>query len=204
MSDVYSNVFGVKSQVLINSNSLLKNDSEVTEDCIVKSKKICISYFGSLHSGRNESLIKFSDLVVKYVRRTGVDVVINVYTSDKVNICSGDFPPLVHFAQPCIGESYLKKVEDSDYLLFMEGFSKEDIKSTWLSCSTKIPEYLSSKKPIIAFGHPQNGSMDLLISNELGIYLNDNDIGDHFNEELVYSITDSAFKYYIENFQKKL
>lgn len=204
MSDVYSNVFGVKSQVLINSNSLLKNDSEVTEDCIVKSKKICISYFGSLHSGRNESLIKFSDLVVKYVRRTGVDVVINVYTSDKVNICSGDFPPLVHFAQPCIGESYLKKVEDSDYLLFMEGFSKEDIKSTWLSCSTKIPEYLSSKKPIIAFGHPQNGSMDLLISNELGIYLNDNDIGDHFNEELVYSITDSAFKYYIENFSKEI
>lgn len=204
MSDIYLNVFGIKSQVLINSNSLSINNAGVTGGGVVKSKKICISYFGSLHSGRNESLIKFSNLVVKYVSRTDVDVIINVYTSDKVDICSGDFPSLVHFAQPCIGESYLKKVEDSDYLLFMEGFSKEDIKSTWLSCSTKIPEYLSSKKPIIAFGPPQNGSMGLLISNELGIYLNDNDIGDHFNEELVHTITDSAFKYYIENFSKEI
>ncbi|MEL4242479.1 hypothetical protein [Shewanella xiamenensis] len=204
MSDIYLNMFGITSQVLINSNSLSINNVEVTRGCLVKSQKIRISYFGSLHSGRNESLIKFSNLVVEYVSRTGVDVVINVYTSDKVDICSGDFPPLVHFAQPCIGESYLKKVEGSDYLLFMEGFSKEDIKSTWLSCSTKIPEYLSSKKPIIAFGPPQNGSMDLLISNELGIYLNDSDIGEHFNEELVHSITDSAFKYYIDNFSKEI
>ncbi len=103
-----------------------------------------------------------------------------------------------------MGDSYLKKVEDSDYLLFLEGFSKEDIKSTWLSCSTKIPEYLSSRKPIIAFGSPQNGSIGLIISNNLGINFNDNDIGDHFNEELVRSTTDSAFQFYIENFSKEI
>lgn len=204
MSDVYLDVFGVKSQVLINSNSLSTNNAEVTGDPLVKSERIIISYFGTLHSGRNDSLLQFSSLVVKYVSLTGVDVFINVYTPDNVDYSSVDFPPFVHFVQPCMGDSYLKKVEDSDYLLFLEGFSKEDIKSTWLSCSTKIPEYLSSRKPIIAFGSPQNGSIGLIISNNLGINFNDNDIGDHFNEELVRSTTDSAFQFYIENFSKEI
>lgn len=211
MSDAYFEMYGFKSQVLINSTSLSLNSAEVKNYSLVNSKILHISYFGSLHSGRNDSLIKFSNLVVKYASCTGFDVVINVYTPDKPNFLTCEYPYLIHFHQPCIGESYFKKIEDSDYLLFLEGFNEEDIKSTWLSCSTKIPEYLSSKKPIIAFGSPGNGSMDLLIRNGLGFFLNDDDIDSSFddadspfNEELAFRVTGIAFKYYEKNFSKEI
>lgn len=55
-----------------------------------------------------------------------------------------------------------EKLNDADYLLFLESFDKNSINSTKYSLSTKIPEYLSLNKPIIAIGPPEVSSIKYL------------------------------------------
>ena len=54
------------------------------------------------------------------------------------------------------------RLNSCDYPVFVESFDKKQVEKTRLSFSTKIPEYLSLRKPIIAIGPRGIGSMDCL------------------------------------------
>lgn len=50
----------------------------------------------------------------------------------------------------------------SDILVFVESFDRRSIEATRLSLSTKIPEYLSLEKPVLAIGPSNVASMEYL------------------------------------------
>ena len=59
-------------------------------------------------------------------------------------------------------ERMIEKLNKADVLIFVESFAEEQIEKTRLSLSTKISEYLSVGKPIIAVGPSEVGSMEFL------------------------------------------
>lgn len=65
------------------------------------------------------------------------------------------------------------KIAESDVLLHVESFDSKYIAKTKRALSTKIPEYLSSGKLILAIGPEKIESMDYLRRNNAAIVVND-------------------------------
>lgn len=82
-------------------------------------------------------------------------------------------------------EEILKKNEEADILLHVESFNELMKKYTRLSISTKIPEYLSSHRLIIAIGPSDIASIEYLKENNAALILNNN-IND--NTEALYKL----------------
>ena len=62
-----------------------------------------------------------------------------------------------------VNGSEVRKIQlDADFLVHVEGFSKETISSTRMSFSTKIPDYLSTGNVMLAIGPSGINSIDVL------------------------------------------
>lgn len=201
MSSTYLKFFGFESKVLINVNSL--NPSENLS--FVQNDTSVISYFGSLHTGRMESLHDLCNIIQDYNDKSSSHrFLVYLYANAEPGVfrCF-DF---LLFKEPVSGSDYEYEILNSDILLLVEGTDVESIKSTWLSCSTKVPEYLSSRKPILAHGSRFNGSVQLLTENDLAFSLNvkNDSLADLLDLPRVNSTINSAYKFYQDNFSKSV
>lgn len=125
-------------------------------------------YAGNLHSNRWRTIIKIGEVI----RDKGLKIRLKVYTKSaltarvqqrlsktaSIQMCGGLKPDEV--------EAVLKR---ADGLLFVESFDRKSKASTKYSLSTKIPEYLNSHKPILAYGPGDISSIDYLRENKLAI-----------------------------------
>lgn len=69
-----------------------------------------------------------------------------------------------------VNGSEVKKIQlDADYLVHVEGFSKESISSTRMSFSTKIPDYLSTGNVMLAIGPADINSIQVLQSRGIAV-----------------------------------
>ena len=68
----------------------------------------------------------------------------------------------------------MKKNNEADILLHVESFNEKMKKYTRLSISTKIPEYLASKRLIIAIGPVDIASIEYLKDNKAALILDNN------------------------------
>lgn len=75
-------------------------------------------------------------------------------------------------------------MEQSHFLLHVESFDKRNRTYVRYSVSTKISEYLSSNRVVLAYGPHEVASMQLLKDNNLGCCLTDLDT----KEEIVQKI----------------
>ena len=81
--------------------------------------------------------------------------------------------PCIRICEPVTGEKFIEIRQSSDFLVHAESFDSENKKVTMLSISTKIPEYLSSNRCIVAIGPSEIASINLIKENDLGIVLSD-------------------------------
>lgn len=69
-----------------------------------------------------------------------------------------------------VSGSEVRKIQmDADYLVHVEGFSKESICSTRMSFSTKIPDYLSTGNVMFAIGPAEINSIQVLQSRDIAV-----------------------------------
>ena len=165
----YSKYFDRKFGVLINSVHFGNYQHEILKN----QNYLILSYFGSLHTGRDKMLIKLA----KILHSLNLNIIINLYTTDSLN-------KFVIHKYKNLGINYLGQIFnddlkiailESDILLHIESDILTNINKTYYSISTKIPEYLISKKPILAFGPTNIASFKLLSENNIGYVISSND-----------------------------
>lgn len=222
-----SKCYAIGEMMAYDYTEKFKKDFDILVNCIefnklplYKNKKldsnnITISYIGGLHLNRWKSLIEFGDIIKEVNARMSINCIINVYaikTPEKNELALlNKFP--ITFKGALDSEEVLRVIEESDFLVHVESFDKTSRLYTKYSISTKIPEYLSSRKSIIALGPSEVASIKLIQDNNLGLVLTDadsredqiNKILDFFkNPELRTELIDHAYNYAYDNFNAEV
>ena len=142
---------------------VFKVPSEVIYLASCTNPKRCISYidarqnfayFGNLTFDRGSSLIKFA----KVMEKAGLKNELHVYARGSFKR-SNKIPQNLKFKGFVPYEKTIELMKQYSALVFVEGFSKDVIDRIRFSLSSKVSDYLSSGKPVIAFGPEEAGSI---------------------------------------------
>jgi len=164
MRDEYKSLFGKDSKVLVNMTPSLKMEKVSVADEDVNST-VKLTYAGGLHFNRDKVLVSLINEIQSVNGISDKKIFLDIYsvytlsdkTANKLTV-SG-----VSSFKGKLNPDELKiALNKSDVLVHVESFDSKSIESTRLSLSTKIPEYLSIGKPILAIGPPQLSSMQYL------------------------------------------
>lgn len=124
----------------------------------LRSDKVTIVYAGGLHLDRLSSI----EILARHVETLHDDVSIKIFSSDSRDIevqkrlsCF----KTVELLAPVSPDSLVVILQDADILLHVESFDPYYSSRTRYSLSTKIPEYLSFGKPLLAIGPQLVGSI---------------------------------------------
>ncbi|WP_157825277.1 hypothetical protein [Pseudomonas fluvialis] len=169
MAGVYSSYFGRDFKFIMNSVEYLP----YVEPCHAVDSKFNVGYFGGLHLGRGEMILRFA-------RLTPANIVIHLYTGSDVE------PELYHkfvdagveFHGLVDSEVIAEKMKQFDFLLHVESDDSRNVELTKLSVSTKLPEYLISGRPVLVFAPSGLASVDFIVENHIGYFL-DSLLPDH-------------------------
>lgn len=168
MCKEYTAYFGKSFYPLINIVKLNKlSFKSKTESSI----KIC--YFGGLHLFRWKMISRLGKILNQTSLSLGIDIILQVYTTSEYTykIKKSFEESSVYYMGAVYGREFQKKLEEADILLHVESDDKYYRSLTKLSVSTKIPEYLSTGKCIIAFGPSEVASIKLLKDHSIGYTL---------------------------------
>lgn len=159
MQREYEKLFGHTSELAVNLPDSLKRE-EIKND----REQLTLLYAGSLYYGRADVLGEVTKALQLYNKTApGKKAILNVYTNEAP---SDEIRAIIENggAGKCCGsldkEGLTAALNAADILVFAESFDGEQIRKTRFSLSTKIPEYLSVGKPVLAIGPQGIGSMD--------------------------------------------
>lgn len=182
----YNREFGI----LINGIDFTGYDKSRTPLTLSPDKPIIVSFIGGIHLNRWKSISKLGKILSKikpYTFEIRVYCVIKPdndilkeFEMSGVNYCGSLKPSEISDA-----------IDSSHILLHVESFDKANRLYTKFSVSTKIPEYLSSNRGIIAFGPHEIASIEIFSENNLGCSITDLD-----SEKDI----ESKIRNYIENY----
>lgn len=137
---------------------------------------IKINYFGGLHLGRAEEIIKFTEFLQEGVRPLiKREVEIGVYTFSVLEEeLKRQFSRLgIKLNKALVGQELEDALYETDLLLHVESIEPQFKMLTMLSVSTKIPEYLCKMRPIIAFGPREVASFGVIEQAEPELVIDD-------------------------------
>ena len=200
MRDLYKELFGKDSMVFVNMTESLKTsfiegefDDEIN-DCIN------FVYAGGLHFNRHKTLIMLAESIKKYNddynNQNKKKLFLKIYSNnmpennvlEKLNIEGAS-----KYCGTLDSVQLRIVMNNCDVPVHVESFDYKSIESTRLSISTKISEYLSLEKPILAIGPSDIASIEYLhdcaycITNSNIIYSSLIEFVENINkEELIY------------------
>lgn len=203
---LYKRPFGT----LVNSIDFSKFKN-LTTPVIDRSKEIIISFIGGIHLNRWKSIVQLGEIVQEINKEHDLNIRIHVFTVKKP-----EKEELVSFANAGIYykgalkyQGVLSQIEKSHFLLHVESFDKKNRLYTKYSVSTKIPEYLASKRGIIAYGPNEIASIKIFSKHNFGCCLTDLDSKSMIKSKLLntidnYASTDfiRAYNYAYANFNQ--
>ncbi len=131
---------------------------------------IKILYTGNLLIGRDRSLVDFVE-VLKLFNEGNIKYQVDVYTGTEL---SDSVKEKLNCKYCCIHEpvsqvDVLRLQKQADILLFLEDINGKDAKVARLSFSTKITDYLSSGKAIIAIGNKDTAPVEYFTTNDCSL-----------------------------------
>lgn len=163
MSVEYKRLFNKESIQAINMTVPLKsNDYKVNN-----STDLILVYAGGFHFKRYLTLNLLANALKKYNSRTekSKKAYLKIYSNQKPSKKILKFLNVNNASEFC-GELNLVELKrvlnECDIPVHVESFDNKSISSTLLSISTKIPEYLSLGKTILAIGPAQVASIEYL------------------------------------------
>lgn len=131
-------------------------------------------YTGNLMIGRDKTLARIVK-AAEELNRDGIKIRFDIYTktalSDKIKKILNCEYSQVHATVP--QSEALEIQRKSDMLLFVEDIDGKDAKTARLSFSTKITDYLSSGKCILAVGCRDTAPMQYFIKNDAAVIATD-------------------------------
>jgi hypothetical protein len=176
------------------------------------SKPIKLCYSGGLHLNRAQSLEVLCEVLKTMNINNNFELSIFTKPTDwelsRDALGRFDFVKYLGFVNP---EDISGRLSAQDILVHVESFDPKIIKYTRLSISTKIPEYLSLAKPIIAIGPPNIASIEYLRSNHCGLIIDNINpesvlsvLKDFFTDKMQFdSLSDTAYALFKKNHETK-
>ncbi len=163
MRIVYRKKLGVDSQILFNRCISLYDEklSKQSEH----NKEIVFMYAGSLYYGRDSVLIELAKVLNRINSINMKKAVLNVYTNSKPDekfVSDLEKTGAGNYKGSLNADELKSELNLCNFPVFVESIEKHQVEKVQLSFSTKIPEYLSLKKTILAIGPSDIGSMDYL------------------------------------------
>lgn len=165
MCKVYEKEFHKKFIPAMNSVELLPYEKKIS-----RFNTLQIAYVGSLHLGREDSIVAFSQIFRSVMMELNKSFVFRIYTTSVLNNKNKRLLEEngVELMQPVFGEQLNEVLASSDILLHIESPNKYYSSFARLSVSTKIPEYLSMGRFILGYGPSFLSSFRLLSDKEIG------------------------------------
>lgn len=208
MREEYKQVFGKDSILAVNMTESMKDGSI----CFENKNVLTLVYAGGLHYRRYVTL----NLLAKSLKKYNEDLenkqkaYLKIYSGQKPSQKVLKYLNLEGASEFCgeLNPLQLKQVLNScDIPVHVESFDRKSIESTRLSISTKIPEYLSLEKPVLAIGPDKIASMEYLKDSAFCI-TNENNIYFHLqrlftSNELREKLSLLALQKYEENHKKE-
>ena len=160
MRETYLELFGKDSRIICNIPESMKRD-----DVKGNSEYIELIYAGSLYYGREDTISMLVDVLSDYNETHTKKARLSLYCNSKPDdavlrkVCKDT---VSHYGGSLSKDELITELNKADILVFAESFQKSEIEKVRLSFSTKIPEYLSIGKPVLALGPSGIGSMDFL------------------------------------------
>ena len=172
----YREVFRKDSYLAINMTEDMKDTSYKKNE-----KETIFTYAGSFYYKRFEVLGKLANAIKKYNNgHPNSKAKLMLYsnsepTEDIKHVLEID--GVSEYGGSLNSEQLRMRLNTSDILVFVESFELEQIEKVKYSLSTKVPEYMSLGKPILAIGPDESGSIKYL--KDIAVCVN--------NEEMIYS-----------------
>ena len=166
MSQEYHEEFGLDCYAFVNSVHIDADTGEYS----TSRNSLIFSYLGNLHSNRWKSLLEIGLVLEEIKVSTGVKAELRIYSGSFLENSIRklfDSTSTIKFMGRIDAKDVRKKQLESDVLVHVEAFDLMSTNSTRLSLSTKIPEYFSVKRAILAYGPKNIASMRYLNDYEL-------------------------------------
>lgn len=160
MKETYKDIFGKDSYLVMNMSEPLRNEQiQENED------EISIIYAGSLYYGRIEILRLLAEAIDRINKTAEKKAKLKIYTNIEPSAEELKLLTIPGSSEYCgrLTKSELSaELNKSQILCIVESFDENQIENTRLSLSTKVPEYMSVGKPILAIGPESIGTMTYL------------------------------------------
>lgn len=123
---------------------------------------LLLVYLGGFQYHRDATLHRLAEAIARINGEGRTPLFLEIYSNaqpDDALLRQLEVPGASAFCG-CLDQAGVKwKVNEADILVHVESFSPESIADVRLSLSTKIPEYLSTGKPLLAIGPAEVASM---------------------------------------------
>lgn len=167
MAEEYERRFGGNFKVAMNSIDISNN---VVPYSKVKNTETVMTYAGNLGLNRWKVLYKIGK-TLEDLERDGIKAKLNIYSIDKPNkkiLKKLNLANVMSYNGSLDKKELIDVRNNSDILVHVESFDKKNKYITRLSVSTKIPEYLASKRCILAVGPKDVASIKYMKNNNIG------------------------------------
>ena len=197
----YKELFGKDSYTIANiPDDLENNEINLRNEISIRN----FVYAGSLYYGRDKVLNCIIDCVEKINSLNKTFITVDVYSDE----CESKIikKKCVNLHRKVNNEELKEVFRKSDAFIFVESFEEKYVSKTMFSLSTKIPEYLSFRKPIFAVGPNNVGSMMYL--QNIAICANSlEEVYDKvccllFNPNEAKEFADKSYRQYLKNHKK--
>lgn len=169
MKKTYKEELDKDSYIALNMTEDMKGLYDKTDDEIV------LTYTGSLYYGRDRVLGEIAKAVKEYnnigkLQKAKLEVYCNNEPSAEIKKKLFIYDSII-YGGSLDKQGMKEKLNTSDLLVFVESFDDEQKEKVKYSLSTKVSEYMSVEKPILAIGPKGIGSIDYL--SDVAICVND-------------------------------
>lgn len=165
MRKVYKNLFGIDSNIFRNETVSVSLQTEKAPP-LREDEPVVLVYAGGLHYNRWKVLVKLAQAIKASNITCQTQMQLNIYCTQKVNnrVVRALSIPSASSYLGSISQSELEKIyTDCHVLVHVEAFDKRSREAVALSFSTKITEYLSMSKCILAVGPIEVASIEYLV-----------------------------------------
>ncbi len=155
--DKYNSEFGLTGETVYLTSTIARHDFRP-----IDKENLRVSYCGNIRLGRNTSLVDIGNALQEINPQYKVDV----YSAEKnkefieplLNCRGIDFHGSVPYSR------VMEIMAESDILVIVEGFTKEQIDTTKYSLSTKAADSMATGGQILTYGSPECGVIEYMQS----------------------------------------
>lgn len=171
MKKAYEHFFNRNFNILINGIHFDKTEKN-SRIYISQKKSVIISYIGGIHLNRWETIVKLAK-IVRQILEYKFDFRVFCVSQPGKDIMSEFEKYDIRYCGKLTEDGVKEETRNSHIMLHVESFDQINRLYTRYSVSTKIPEYMSSMRGIIAYGPHEIASIQIFSDNNIGCVITD-------------------------------